>query len=355
MRVYYLVILCMVLLFGVNHQMNLMNNNTYKLHFPQKCIVVLIVSILAIVAGLRYNVGTDYHNYYVSYDLFKTVPLELTNEPGIKVIARVSSIIYDDPGTMMFLTAVITVVLMTITIIKNSDCYWMSILLFVFLGCWHGCFNGVRQYLAAAILFAGHYLIKEEKFCKWCIIVFLASMFHITAVVGILFYFFPKTQISIKQVLVNIIAIYLGMQAYDFIFNFIGFLKNETFDFTGVGSGYLTNSINSFRILVAWIPVVFFWVFNKYYNKENDKFRFYMNMTFLHALLMTAAMNSTYLGRVGIYTGIYNTLTWPLLIDEVETRSKRILIIIMLIFYFLYWKTEAMGPSLSDFKWIFQR
>ena len=50
---------------------------------------------------------------------------------------------------------------------------------------------------------------------------------------------------------------------------------------------------------------------------------------------MTVAMNSTYLGRIGIYTGVYNTLTWPFLIKKVEPRSRKILILIMLFFYFL--------------------
>lgn len=355
MKVYYLLILNMFLLFGVNYQINVRHTGSSKQQLIQNGIKILVVSILALVAGLRYNVGTDYYNYYISYEFFKTSPLVLNDEPGIKIIARIASYIFDEPATMMFLAAVITVVLMTVTIIQNSDIYWISIILYIFLGCWHGCFNGVRQYLAAAILFAGHHLIKEKNFFKWCVIVFFASMFHITAIVGILFYFFSKTKISIKQVVISFIVIYFGIQAYDLVFNFIGFLKSETFDFEGVGAGYLTNSINLFRILVAWVPVLFFWIFNKYYDKENDKFRFYMNMTFLHAILMTAAMNSTYLGRVGIYTGIYNTLTWPLLIDKVESRSKKILIGIMMIFYFLYWRTEAMGPSLNNFQWIFQR
>lgn len=184
---------------------------------------------------------------------------------------------------------------------------------------------------------------------------FLASMCHITAVIGIVFYFFPKTKISVKQIILSILLIYIGLQAYDRIFNFIGFLKSDTFDFNGVGSGYLTNTISPFRIAVAWVPVIFFWVFYNHYDKEDKKFQFYMNMSLLHAVFMTAAINSAYLGRVGIYTGVYNTLTWPLLIKQVEPRSQRLLIGVMLVLYFLYWRTEATGPTLVNFQWLFQR
>ncbi len=355
MSVYYMVIVSMILLVAIDMKIKENGSAILADSKPHRLVVFAMISILALVAGLRYNVGTDYSNYYNSYNYFKVESLALNDEPGIKVIARIAKIIYDDPGTMMFLAAVITVLLMSVTIVRNSEKYWLSIMLYIFLGCWHGCFNGVRQYLAAAILFAGHFLIKEKKFSWWCVVVFCASMCHITAVVGILFYFFPKLKISVKQVLLSILIISIGLKVYDRIFNFIGFLKSDTFDFKGVGSGYLTNSINPFRIIVAWIPVIFFWLFNKYYDKEDGKFKFYMNMSLLHAVLMTAAINSTYLGRVGVYTGVYNTLVWPLLIKKVEPRSRKLMILIMLFFYFLYWRTEASGPTLANFQWLFQR
>lgn len=354
MFVYYVVIGCMCCLVIMDEYVKQRTSNTLKIK-PQVFTSICIVSILALVAGLRYNVGTDYYNYYAAYDHYKEAPLILNDEPGLKVIARLSSKIYDDPATMMFIAAVVTVILMVITILRNSDMFGLSILLYIFLGCWHGCFNGVRQYLAAAVLFAGHHCIKEKKFLQWCVVVFLASMFHITAIIGVFFYFFPKIKISFKQLFLSIIGIYVGLQVYEKIFSFIGLLKNDTLDFTGVGSGYLTNSISPFRIAVAWIPVLFFLVFKKHYDLEDEKKHFYINMSLLHAILMTAASNSTYLGRVGIYTGVYNTIVWPLLIKEVEPRSRKVLLFIMLICYFLYWRTEATGPTLINFQWIFER
>lgn len=320
-----------------------------------KGVAFCIIALLALVAGLRYNVGTDYYNYYKGYEVFKRSPLELNDEPGIRLIARLAAIIYDDPATMMFLAAVITVVLMTVTIFRYSDCYWLSILLYIFLCSWHGCFNGVRQYLAASILFAGHGAIRERKLWKWAIIVFIASMFHVTAVVGILFYFYPRIKLSLKNAIITLMGVFVGINIYDKIFSFIGFLKNDTFDFEGVGSGYLLNSISPLRIAVAWIPVLFFFMFKKFYNTKEEKINFYVNMSLLHAALMTMVMNSTYLGRIGIYTGIFNTLTWPILVKRVEPISRRVLIVCMLGLYAVYWSTEAMGASLVNFQWIFQR
>lgn len=320
-----------------------------------KLIIFFMVAILVLVAGLRYGVGTDYFAYYRGYEQYKKEMLSLLDEPGIRVIARVSSVIYDDPATMMFLAAAITVILMTVTIVRNSHMYWFSLFLYIFLGCWHGCFNGVRQYLAASVLFAGHCFIKERKLLKWILIVLIAAMFHITAVIGIVFYFYAHIKVSYKNIILSALAAFIGINLYDRIFGMIGFLKNSTFDFEGVGAGYLTNSINPLRIMVAWVPVAFFLLFRKYYATDNNRMRFYLNMTVLHAVLMTTAMNSTYLGRVGVYTGVYNTITWPFLLEKVERRSRRILIILMVLFYMAYWYEEASGETLVNFYWIFQR
>lgn len=315
----------------------------------------LMIAILVLVAGLRYGVGTDYFAYYRGYEQYKGEALSILDEPGIRVLARISSVVYDDPAMMMFLAAAITVILMTVTIVRNSEMYWFSLLLYIFLGCWHGCFNGVRQYLAAAVLFAGHCFIKERKLLKWLVIVLIAAMFHITAVIGIVFYLYAQIKVSYKNIILSALAAFVGINLYDRIFGMIGFLKNDTFDFVGVGAGYLTNGINPLRIMVAWVPVVFFLLFRKYYATENRRTGFYLNMTILHAVLMTTAMNSTYLGRVGIYTGIYNTITWPVLLGKVERRSRSVLIVLMILFYMAYWYEEASGETLVNFYWIFQR
>ena len=354
MTVYEIVIASMIVL-AANDVLLLHGDKVRGSYKPKKITLFLMIAILALVAGLRYNVGTDYYNYYSSYSYFKEAPLALNEEPGIKLIARLSAFLYDDPATMLFLAAVITVSLITITIFKNSDLYWLSILLYIFLGVWHGCFNGVRQYLAAAVMFAGHGFIKQKKFAQWCAIVFLAMMCHVTAIIGILFYFYPRLNLTFRNACVSILAAIIGINLYDRIFAAIGFLKSDTFDFTGVGSGYLLNAINPLRIAVAWVPVVFFWLFKGFYDISEKKFKFYMNMSMLHAILMTTAMNSAYLGRVGIYTGVYHTITWPLLLEKAEPKTRKILICLMLILYAAYWHVEASGETLATFHWIFQR
>lgn len=358
MAVYFTMIFVLSVCFIINTYY-LQQSKIYKVHVqpgrPIKVISFFIVSILVFVAGLRYRVGADYVYYYTSYKGFKRAEISIFTEPGFKILARVSEIIYDDPATLLFIAALITVSLMTVTVLRNSEMYWISILLYIFLGEWSGCFNGIRQYLAIAILFAGHCYIKEKKFWQWVLIVFIAMLFHITAMVGIIFYFYPHIKLSLKNIMLSIMTVFIGIQIYDKIFTLIGFIKQEELILEGEKATYILNSINPLRIAVAWMPVLFFVMFMKYYDTKEDKFHFYMNMSILNACFMTMAMNSAYLGRVGGYTNVYNALVWPLLLKKVEKKSRITLICLMLLCYIFYWLTEMSKEDLAVFTWIFQR
>lgn len=358
MAVYLAVILALGICF-ISNTYYLQQLKTYKVQVkagkPTKFISFLIISILVLVAGLRYRVGADYVYYYTSYRGFIRAEINIFTEPGFKLLARLAEKIYDDPATLIFIAAFITVSLMTVTVLRNSEMYWLSILLYIFLGEWSGCFNGIRQYLAIAVLFAGHCYIKEKKFWHWIVIVFVAMLFHITAIVGAIFYFYPHIKLSLKNVILSIMTVFVGIQVYDKIFALIGFIKQKELILEGEKAAYILNSINPLRIVVAWIPVLFFLAFMKYYDTKEDKFHFYMNMSILNACFMTMAMNSAYLGRIGGYTNVYNTLVWPLLLKKVEKKSRVILIGLMVLCYMFYWLTEMSKEDLAVFTWIFQR
>lgn len=343
MHVYYGVLIILGLL-------ALVGGYEYEQQTTRKMANFFSISMLILVAGLRYRVGTDYGTYYVGYNAYKQAQLTLLNEPGLKIIARFSSVLIDRPETMFFIASVITVGLMTITIVRNSDDDGLSLLLYVLMCVWHGSFNGVRQYLAAAVLFAGHYFIKEKKFANWCGVVAIACMFHITAIIAILFYYWGNLKISWKQVWLSLGIIAVGLTVYDRIFSTIGFLKGDELN---TELAYIQNGISPLRIAVAWTPVLFFIVFRNRYYEEDERESFYFNMSLLHAVLMTVAINSTYLGRVGIYTGVYNTITWPMLLERCNTGTRRMLTLLMVVFYFIYWRTEASNQWLSTFRWVF--
>lgn len=322
--------------------------------FPVKIFLFLTAAMLIFVAGCRYYVGADYGGYY--HGLEKYIPrlkesLRTFDEPGMPILATIVGWFTDDGAYFVFLCSFLTIGLFLITIYRNDNSYLMASLLFLFLP-WTGTFNGVRQYLAAAILFCGHRCIYDKKLWKWLLTVFIASCFHITALVMVILYFLLRNKVSIRNVVILTIGTYIVSANYDTIFSMIGFLKDS--DMTTLDA-YATNSVNVLRILVSCSPAIACLVL--YYKKElSDEQTFYMNSLVIHAAAMVAASNSAYLARIGIYTTPFVVVALPKLFRTENKVLERILRIGIVVLYAIFFYVEVSNSNaLKNFHWIWER
>ena len=323
---------------------------------PDTGAVIILSSVLILVSGLRYRVGTDFMAYYRSRVLdFRVVWESLISfkEPGIKLLSFLSHSVYDDGASLIFLTALITIGLYCWTIYRYHVMYLISMLLYLFLGEWQGSFNGVRQYLAAAILFAGHRFIMERKLWQYCIVVFVATLFHTTALVMIVPYFLFNRKPDITQLVILTAGAIVVRFSYGILFSLIGGYKGTVMNVEG--DEYLTNDVNILRILVAFIPVIVYIFLS---NKENHTKAqdFYINAMFFNAFSMMAGMGSAYLARIGIYTGAALTVGYGYLFQTIDDeRSRKITIYLVMGVYFLYWVYSLQINSLKTFRWVFSQ
>ena len=313
--------------------------------------LIIIGAVLIFVSGFRWQVGTDYYLYSIHYTRYITDFWEYIlslNEPGIAIIAKVSSWFYNDYATMFFLAALITIGLSIRTVVKNTKMLTLSILLYIFIGAWHGSFNGVRQYLAVAVIFAGHRFIIERKFLKYFGVVLLASLFHISALAMIILYFVPLKKLNLKKiglmVLVTIVAIY----SYEYIFDFLESLKGTNL----TEYDYMLREVNILRIAVQIAPLIVYYTLTIKKKLEPEDL-FYINMLFVNAAIAIATSDSAYLARFYIYTNIFATISIPRLINFKDKHLTFLLTFVIIILYAMYWYIEI--SSLQEFKWIFNR
>lgn len=316
--------------------------------------VFLTAAILICVAGFRSGVGTDYWQYAAAYDKYVLNIWDAIfnfKEPGINIIAKISSWIYDDYTVMFFIAATITVGLSVWTISKYSNTFAFSILLYIFTGAWNGSFNGVRQYLACAVIFAGHRYIIDRKFIKYILIVLMASAFHITAIVMIMLYFIPLKKIDLKEILLFTIGIILLLYSYDIVFGFVETIKGKPI----VMHSYMLTQVSYFRIAVAVAPLLVYFLFTLKKNLRLEDI-FYINILFVNATLMLVTSNSAYLARIGIYTDIFAVLSYQRLLNFQNKKLVQIMKIFILSLYVVFWYIGASGDgSMRNFEWIFNR
>ena len=254
----------------------------------------------------------------------------------------------------MFFAALVTIFLYIRTISKYSSVFPLSILLYFFL-VWHGCFNGVRQYLAAAILFSGHRYLFEQQFYKWFLVVLFASMFHTTAIIMLPLYWIVDRKLNSKIFIFILTIGLILLFSYDKIYDFISFYKEKELNTEGV---YISKQVSSLRILINWIPVFFYkmGVAKKQEESYNREVNFYAILTLVNAVLMTAAMKSAYLARVGIYTSCFNLLAWPMFLSYLTGKYKQFMFVFLVLFYGIYWFYDIyVHPDLNNFKLLFYK
>lgn len=310
--------------------------------------------ILIMVAGLRWRVGTDYYMYAIGYSkhvALSWTDLSILDEPGLKIISIVSQYIYDDYATMFFLASLITIGLIVNTIYKRGGMFSFSILLFIFIGMWTGSFNGVRQYIALAILFAGHHFIVDRNIKKYVFVVIIASLFHISAIGMIILYFVPIKKLSLKHIIILIGFTMFFLYSYGYIFEVLESIKDTELS----SVSYMSNRVNPYRILVSFAPLaIYFLLTNINLLKRNDYF--YINMLFINAAITLATSNSAYLMRFAIYTNSFLVLGIPKLLNFEDKLQRAFIKFIIISAYAVFWYIDVTkSSSLVQFKWIFQR
>lgn len=318
--------------------------------------LALCVLTLIFTAGLRYYVGTDYGGYYKGLTIFGnklSSSLKELDEPILPIIANIVSLFTDDGLYFILVCSVITITLMMVYTFKYSDSLIFCVLLFVFTGNWHGTFNGVRQFLAAAIVFAGHRLILEKKFLKYLFVVFLAFCTHKSAVIMIIPYFILRNRITLKNVILLLIGTVVLSYNYETIFSFIGFLKDSEMQMGDLE--YYSNSVNMLRVLVYCAPPVV--ILFLYSGNNPDKIQtFYINILLVNAAAVLATSNSTYLSRLGIYTNVFTPLALAKLLKFKDKYIETPIKCIVVLLYAVFWYIEVSGSqTLANFHWIWEQ
>lgn len=347
----YLLTIFSVLIFGV---IDARINRYNKWSVLRTVILLILVSV----AGLRYQVGTDYGAYAGGFPQYIDESISfnwtlLTAEPGIRVLARIIGLVYYDYALFIFVCSLITVGLYVFHIHKVSNKFWVSIVLFVLIGSWAVSFNAVRQTLAAAIVFAGHRYIFQRKLLHWSLIVLAATLFHVTALLVFFFYFIPVKQAKPSMLFAMAFAAAFGGWFSEYFFLFRGVLEGTDGSINEAGSRYAETAVNIFRVVIAWVPVLIYLFLLRNKTARHHRFSFYMNLTIVNAVLASITKDSALLFRFGLYSQIFLAISWPMIITCLNKSIRNIALIILLVLYLLWFMVEVGFDA--QYNWIFNR
>lgn len=315
---------------------------------------ILATIVLIAVGGLRYHVGTDYWAYEWNAPMYAATAWESIvtyDEPGIKIIAKFVSLFTKDiaPG-MLFIATAITIGLYALTIYNYSRHLLVPLLLFVLIGCWTDSFNAVRQCLAASVFFCSIPFIQKRDFRGFALTVFMASLFHKTAIGLMPVYYFAHAGLNAKSLFSKAAILTLYFFAYDYVINNVSFLMQVHSD-----GSYVTLRVNVLRVMAGCAPGLVSWLYFQGKHIDDERLT-YVNLMLLHAMIWIMASQSAYLARFAIYSAPLLTLSITRCMDLLNVRERHTICCMGLVLYFAFWWHEIdKSSNLRVFYWIWDR
>lgn len=329
--------------------------NHEKQYKPNKYIYIFITIILILVSGLRSGVG-DTGTYRFIFD---TIPANISSYLSSDVISEdrgfyfiaacVKQFISTDSQVIIFVMALITLSLICYGLYKYTDDVKMAIFLFITMGCFSTSMNGMRQYVASAILFAALPLIEKRKMIPYMIIVYLASTIHASAIIFFPLYFLNRCKGwgSVSYMLV------LGGA---FLYITYGITGPMIAEFLGETQyGHYSDSLlstdqgaNIIRVVISFVPVVLSWLCKNRINKDMGYGNIVCNLNILNFIFMLLATKYWIYARFCIYFNLYAIMMLCYSIDNVfEKRSAKIVKLICMVCYIVFFWYDSFTSGLQ--------
>lgn len=170
------------------------------------CVILIVYSFVSmvLVAGLRYEVGTDYLNYKDMFYILQRESIFKSNiEPIFVVICKILNIVTSNYVWLFITVAVFIYYFLYKICISKTHYYEMSIFLFIAFGFYTSTFNGMRQWMACIVGLYALTSIKTHTKKKTWLLILLAILCHKTAVILIPTYFFVyKNRSDISRIII---------------------------------------------------------------------------------------------------------------------------------------------------------
>lgn len=309
--------------------------------------IIMAIVIPSVFAGIRYNVGTDYQNYYWTFEQIRnTETKELLSkentfnmDKGFVMITKPLSKIFDNRALFGIWGAIIISIIIY-SLLKKYRTYNVTFIYFAFLLLYYFfSFNILRQVIALSIIFLAISYVFENKPIKYFVLILIASLIHFSALLAIPIWFLwdHKNNKAIKSIkkwgiltLVLLITIFWQNILQNLAaFNIVPIIKY---------SGYLAGTDHAnMSFIIKLIIVIIMITLRKSIRKDNGAIDLFILMFVIGTIFDFTGYYSSFIKRSAIYYSIVEIILFSR-IDLVTTRESRwitrIIVIALIIAYF---------------------
>lgn len=323
--------------------------NDKKYRFLAIFWMLIAATILIVFSGFRTGSIGDTGMYMHSYGLYASDPstVKFDRDPGFVILNLILIQFSNNPQTLVVITSLIVNLFNMIVFYKYSSYLELQIYIYIAAGYLTVTMNGMRQCLAAAILFIFNSLIIKGKFKLYLVIVLMVSTIHASALIMIPVYFIVRQDTWSKKVVVMIILSCIGVVFYN-ILSPILFKLLENTQYAGY-SQFNEGGSSIMRVIVNMVPVILAYI-KRYELKEMwPESNIFVNMALINVIFVAFGMFNWIFNRFTLYMQLYNFILIPYVIRHCfKGKEKRLLYFGVLICYFVFfYREQVIGMNMS--------
>lgn len=313
--------------------------NSLTLIKPNRLLIIMAALSLVLVAGLRNNIGDTYfymHAYNVAE--FNWEYIQNNKDMGFNIFQMILKGYTNDAQAMVFITALITNLLIVSTLYKYSRLIEISLYVYITSGMYLVSMNGIRQYLAAAIVFGATKYIFDGNWKMYVLIVLFASTFHQSALVLIPVYFLIRRRAwSGTTFLLLFLAVLIVIGFNQFTEVLFKAIEDTQY---GQYKEFHEGGANILRVAVDSVPLILAYIGRDRLKEIFPKCDYIVNMALLGTVFMFISTQNWIFARFSIYFGLYQLILIAWVVKLFTKKDQKLIYYSILLCYFIYFVYE---------------
>ena len=299
------------------------------------------VLVLVVFAGARLFVGTDYNLYRNTFlqadpHYFGFFMANTQQEKGFTLAVLVLKDLTTNPVILFMVSSLITVGCSALAIRRMSTNFVFSLTLYVLLGFYLAPFNILRQGLAVALNFLAYSYLDKHK-GRFVALNVVAQFLHSSTIIAVVLQLaLRKAKPNARFFAIMLAGTAVATVAFAVLSAKLGFLNELNQRYTGYLAGQ-QSGIGTYIYLVSRLLLIALVVVYRPRNGEIDR---YITLATAGVCLLALGTQSTAIGRLELYFGVYLVIAIPRALREAPKTARHLLTIGVLIgslaFYFAY-------------------
>jgi hypothetical protein len=336
--IYYLVIILLSIFSFLN--LSSIDRKTVKINR------FLAFGLIILIGGLRYKVGADWGMYEYLFDDINSLSdiFDKREEKLYVFFNYLLKQVYNNYSFFIFILFSFSFSLKYYIIKLYSPDVFLSLMIYIF-----GVFliydlNGLRQGMAMAFVLLSIPLIVNNKFFYFLLIVMIGSLFHVSAIIFLPFYFLAKIKISNKKIIfILVCSIILAIPIRALVANSSALqliLELSTFSHYSTYNDEETYRVNTSILSIALLQriiilVLFLYNYKRIKIKSNIKVLLRNGYFISIVLFVLLSFNGQFAARLSFYYKNLDILMVPLIVYSIRNKSVKLFVFIFFLIFCL--------------------